>query len=141
VRFEELVATLLHDLGFEEVELTPPRKDGGIDVIAIHWNSITNQREVYLFECKHWISGKMVHMKIATRLQEVVKSRKAAGGVLLAPGGFGPKLVEQEVQLRQERIHLKGKGEFLQWVEMWERTYGALLLTKVDPLKIVGLVE
>jgi len=62
-----LVAVLVSDLGFEEVELTPPAKDGGRDIIAKARNPKTGWTETYLFECKHWVAGKKVSLEIVTR--------------------------------------------------------------------------
>ena len=43
-KFEELVATLLFDLGLQDVELTPPRHDGGRDIVAVHEDRVSGER-------------------------------------------------------------------------------------------------
>jgi Restriction endonuclease len=69
-KFEEVVATLLFDLGLEDVELTPPRKDGGRDIIITHTDESRN-RHTYLIECKHWVSGNKVTLRWALTLLQV----------------------------------------------------------------------
>lgn len=138
-RFEELIATLLHDLGFEDIVLTPVRKDGGKDVIASHFNPASGYKEVYLFECKHWVAGNKVTLKLVTKLQNIVKKDQATGGVIVAWGGFGPTVLEQQVELQRKNIHLKGEEDIVGWIRAWERQYGSPLLTPVNPLEIVGI--
>lgn len=138
-KFEELVATLMSDLGFEDVELTPARQDGGKDVIATRVNSANGQREVYFIECKHWIAGQKVYVSLATKLHSVVKKGKVAGGILLSSSGFGPTLLEQQLQFRRKKIHLRDRSDLAQWIELWERRYGGLLIEPIDPLKVLGL--
>ena len=137
-RFEELTATLLSDLGFHDVELTPPRKDGGKDVLATYINPQSFQQELYLFECKHWVKGNKVSISVAARLRDVVRADNAASGILLASGGFGPKLIEQEASWRRDKIHLRDGSDFVHWVSAWERQYGNVLFTPVNVLELLG---
>jgi hypothetical protein len=136
-RFEEMVATLLSDLGFDDVKLTPPRKDEGRDIEITHRNRKTGNTEVYLVECKHWISGNKVTTRWAVSLKGIVKNKNAAGGILLATGGFGPRLLEQEAQFRSDGVWLKDRENWGEWVKAWERTYGQWLMQPIDPLSII----
>ncbi len=135
-RFEELVATLLHDVGFSSIELTPAGPDGGRDIIAEHRSQNTGNRETYLIECKHWLSGKKVHIRYAVSLLDVVRAESANGGVLLSSAGFGPRLLECEGQLRQRHLYLRDASDLREWLSIWERTYGRPLATPVDPLAL-----
>jgi len=69
--FEELIATLLFDLGLEEVVLTPPRQDGGRDIIVSHTDIKQGDRYIYLIECKHWVSGNKVTSDLASEVGDL----------------------------------------------------------------------
>jgi Restriction endonuclease len=130
--FEELVATLLSDLGLKDVELTPLRKDGGKDIVATHIDSDGN-RSRFLIECKHWVSGKKVTMRWALRLMSVRRNDKADGAILLSSSGFGPRLLDQEVTLAVDKLYLRGTGALLRWIQLWERKYGSIITEPVPP--------
>ena len=138
LRFEELVATLLFDLGFEEVELTPARADQGRDVIVTRRNPANGIREVYLFECKHWVSEKKVHTKIAAKLLDVLERDDATGAILLSSSGFGPRLLEQEAAYTRKGLRLRTEQHLRSWVSAWERYYGSVLISPLDPFELMG---
>lgn len=50
--FEELIAHILRDFGFE-VALTLRTRDGGIDIVAIQTN-LAGIDTRYIIECKRW---------------------------------------------------------------------------------------
>jgi hypothetical protein len=138
-QFEELISTLMADLGFEDVELTRPTKDGGKDIIAKLRNPKTGWTETYLFECKHWLAGDKVRLKIVTRLQDVVRTDKATGGVIVAWGGYAPEVLQQEASLRKDRLHLRDKNDIERWVSYWERTYASPIIVPLNPFEVFGL--
>jgi len=80
---EILVAVLYRKLGYI-VELTPPTRDGGRDVIAT--KVVPGQSERVEIECKTHSSP--VGVEIARQLQGVVASSGANRGVLVAIGSF-----------------------------------------------------
>mgnify|MGYP000887923858 CR=1 FL=1 len=137
-KFEELVATLLSDLGFQDVELTSLRKDGGKDIIATHIGA-DRRRSRYLIECKHWVSGNKVTMRWAIHLLSVTRTDQADAAVLLSTSGFGPKLIEQEASLMKDGLFLRGADHLARWTSLWERQYGAMLLQPVDPRELLEL--
>lgn len=136
-RFEELITTMLFDIGFHNVELTKARGDGGFDVVAFHVSPSTRLWEKYLFECKHWVAGDTVSASIATTLLDLAKAEHAKGAFLVAPGGFGPKLLEQRGELQRKGLRLGDRGAVEHWFSLWEQQYGALLMTRVDPVKLL----
>jgi hypothetical protein len=137
--FEEMVATLLSDLGLQDVELTPPRKDGGKDIIATHVEPQTGRRLKILIECKHWVSGNKVRMRLATQLLGVARREQADGAVLLSSSGFGPRLLEHEVSLKRDGLHLRDGNHLKHWIRVWERQYGSVLLQPIDPRDVLEL--
>lgn len=130
--FERLVATLLFDLGLQDVQLTPMRKDGGKDIVATHVDS-HGSRSRFLIECKHWISGKKVTMRWALRLLSVRHDGNADGAILLSSSGFGPRLLDQEIKLAADKLYLRGSAELFRWIQLWERQYGSILTEPVPP--------
>lgn len=130
--FEELVSTLLFDLGLKDVELTPMRKDGGKDIVATHIDSDGNHSR-FVIECKHWVSGKKVTMRWAIRLMSVRRKDNADGAILLSSSGFGPRLLDQEVTLAADKLYLRGTGQLFRWIQLWERQYGSIITEPVPP--------
>jgi hypothetical protein len=139
-QFEEIMATLLLDVGFSNVELTPPRQDGGKDIIAVYPNPETRCEEVYLFECKHWVSGRRVTARWAVSLLDVVQKADATAGVLLSTSGFGRRLLDHEMTFRSRGVILKDQKDLYQWLQLWERLYGEVLIRPLDPREVVGLL-
>jgi hypothetical protein len=137
--FEKLVATLLSDLGMQDVFITQPRKDGGKDIFFKHLDASTGCTATYLLECKHWISGNRVYMKLVHELRDVTRKEQATGGIMLAPGGFGPRVLEHKASLNREGVFLKEAHDFRRWIEVWERQYGQILMNRVDPIELLGL--
>ena len=138
-QFEQLVATLLFDLGLQDVELTPSRKDGGRDIIAVHVNEKSGERQVYLIECKHWVSGAKVTMRWAVMLLDIVARENATAAVLLSSSGFGPRLVEHEAELNTSGLFLKDSRDLSSWIKIWERQYGAIIVQPKHPAEVLGL--
>jgi hypothetical protein len=138
-KFEELVATLLYDIGFQDVHLTPPRKDGGRDIEVTYVDRPTNRRLRLFIECKHWVSGKKVTARWAISLLNVSKNNDAASAILLSSSGFGPRLIEQEAAFSRQGLFLKDQRDLGNWIQVWERQYGSLLLEPVDPRDILEL--
>lgn len=129
-RFEELIATLLFDLGFQNIELTPPRKDGGKDIIAQFFSSTTGQKVTYYFECKHWVSGQKVSLNWAIKLLDVIQNDQVDAGILLTSSTFSPTLLQTEASFNCQDIYLKDEQSIFKLIEIWEQEYGALLITK-----------
>lgn len=135
-KFEELVAMLLFDLGLQDVELTPLRKDGGRDIIARYDDPVTERRCSYLIECKHWVSGTKVTLRWALSLLDVANRESATGAVLLSSSGFGPRLLEQEALLETKGIMLRDSRDLRSWLHIWERQYGSVLTQPVNPMAV-----
>lgn len=81
--FEALVAALYRKIGYQ-VELTPPSRDGGRDVIATR--AQPGRREVVEVECKTHSSP--IGVKHVRQLCGVVEMSRASRGVLVAAGRF-----------------------------------------------------
>jgi hypothetical protein len=139
-KFEEIIATLLFDLGLEDVTITETRAESR-DIIATHVDPRTGIREVYFIECKHWVSGRVITARWAFKLAAVVHDRGATAGVLLSTSGFGPKLIEQHATFEASGVYLRDTQDITQWLSVWEQRYGQVLLRPVPPQDILGVPD
>jgi len=84
-KFEELVAELFRDMGYE-VKLTPASKDGGFDITAVRKTEVGTG--LYFIECKRYSAGNKVGVEIVRSLHGVVESEKATGGIVVTTSFF-----------------------------------------------------
>ncbi len=98
-KFEELVAELLRDKGYE-VKLTPRSKDGGRDILAIKREDIGSA--LTLVECKRYAQNNKVGVDIVRGLYGVVSAEKATRGLLATTSYFtsGAKAFRDQVPYR-----------------------------------------
>lgn len=85
-KFEELVAAIFRNNKFE-VELTPPTRDGGVDIIAVE-RSILTGKSVHLIECKRYARHNKVGISVVQRLAGVVHQRQATKGLVVTTSSF-----------------------------------------------------
>jgi DnaJ-domain-containing protein 1 len=88
--FEGFVATLVEQLGFDDVILTPRSGDEGRDILAtkrIHGISI-----LCAFECKKWAPNRLIGPEVARALLGTIthSSTRVAKGVLVTTSHFTP---------------------------------------------------
>jgi len=85
-KFEELIASIFRNQGFY-VELTPPSKDGGYDLLAVQKDPITGPSK-YLVECKRYHPENKVGVGIIRSLLGVVVDQQADKGILATTSFF-----------------------------------------------------
>ncbi len=85
-KFEELIAAIFKNHGFN-VELTPPTRDGGVDIIAVEKSELTGE-SVHLVECKRYARDSHVGIGIVQRLLGVVTQMKATKGIIVTTSFF-----------------------------------------------------
>ena len=78
-------------------------------------------------------------MRWAIHLMSVARKEQAEAAVLLSSSGFGPELLEQEATLKKDGLFLKDARHLAQWIVLWERQYGSMLVTPVDPRVLLEL--
>jgi Restriction endonuclease len=106
---ERLMATVFSRLGFN-VQLTPPSKDGGKDLVL---ECLANGRSAnYVVEVKHWRSGKRVGTSDVKEFIRVVAREKRIGGLFLATYGYSANVGEAVSEIDRDRIRL-GDSEFM----------------------------
>jgi restriction system protein len=82
--FERLIEQLYNRMGYD-TELTPPEKDGGIDVIAKQ--TAPSKQEHLLIECKRY-DKKSVGVTLLRQLLGVIAKRNFNKGVLITTSDF-----------------------------------------------------
>ena len=92
-RFEELVAAVLRDFGFD-CELTPPTRDGGCDIYAHVRNKITTF--LMYVECKRYDATRKIGIDIVQRVHGAANAAGAHKGMIVTTSFFTtPALQEQ----------------------------------------------
>ena len=84
-KFEELVAELVRDMGYE-TELTPRTRDGGFDIWAVQKSSVGTALTV--IECKKLAPNQRVGVQVVRGLYGVVEAQKATTGVIATTSFF-----------------------------------------------------
>lgn len=102
-KFEELVASIIKDMGFD-VELTPATRDGGRDIIAYIRTGISN----YLthIECKRYAPDNKVSVDIIRSVVGVHHMRNANKSVIVTTGFFTKDALD-EAKLVKNSLDLK----------------------------------
>jgi restriction system protein len=98
-KFEELVAELLRDKGYD-VTLTPPSRDGGRDILAVKREDIGSA--LTLVECKRYAANKRVGVDIVRGLYGVVSADNATRGLIATTSYFtsGARAFRDQVPYR-----------------------------------------
>jgi len=84
-KFEELVAELLSGLG-SEVELTPPARDGGKDILACM--STPHGRLLCLVEAKRYRQDRIVGVVMVPQLYGTLIDADASSAMLVTTSSF-----------------------------------------------------
>jgi restriction endonuclease Mrr len=84
-KFEELVAELLRDKGYD-VELTPKTRDGGFDILSIKKGDLGSA--LTLVECKRYTENNKVDVGIVRGLYGVVEEKRATQGLIVTTSYF-----------------------------------------------------
>lgn len=122
--FEHLVERYFAAEGYDTV-LTPERKDGGRDILALKENPPPSQ--TLLIECKNWI--KRVGVPQVRQLLGSVSDEKATHGILVATSGFTRPA--RDFGANNPRIALVAGGKL---VRDFNRRLGTNWPAKIDRL-------
>jgi len=127
---EYVLAAALSEIGFE-VELTPPAKDGGKDIVAEC--TVRGQHMTYYVEIKHWRSGKRVGSDDIYDFIEVNLQDRTDGGLFLSSSGFTEHVYSQLVEINSQQLRLGQKEKIVLLCQRFHRKRRGLW-TPVDPL-------
>lgn len=114
-KFEELVASILKDLGFD-VELTQTTRDGGRDIIAHIRNAVCS----YLthIECKRYAPDNKVGVGIIREVLGVHHIRKATKSIIVTTSFFSSDAVK-EAEIMENQLDLKDFNDIKGWLQRY----------------------
>ncbi len=110
-RFEELVAELVSEFGFD-VELTPATRDGGRDVIAVKHDVF---RTRHLIECKRYSKDNPVRVHEVRALYGVLASENASQGVMVTTSRLTSD-AQAFVETNRWRLESKELAGLKEWI-------------------------
>jgi hypothetical protein len=114
--FEQVVAELLADAGYT-VELTPPTRDGGYDIIAR--NNGPDGEKCILVETKRYRRDRKVGVELVRSLFGTLTDREADRAILVSSSGFTSGARSFQARHPYE-LDLKDYGSLAAWL----RAYG-----------------
>lgn len=114
-KFEELIANILKDLGFD-VELTKATRDGGSDIYAY----IRNEIGTFLtfVECKKWAPTHHVGIEVVQRLFGVQQSKKANKSMIVTTSFFTKPAID-ECKMYDNLMSLNDYNNLKVWLERY----------------------
>jgi hypothetical protein len=115
-KFEELVADILSDFGFD-VTLTSATRDGGKDILAYMKNQICSF--LMLVECKKWLPSKRVGIEVVQRLYGVQQINNANKSMIVITSFFtGP--AKEERNRYEYMMCLKDYDDIKTWLKPYK---------------------
>jgi GTPase SAR1 family protein len=105
---ERIIAHALDGLGFA-VELTPPSKDGGKDVIA--YCTLENEQKKYYVEIKHWSKDSRPGDNQVSEFVQVNARDNTDGGLFLSSSGFTDSVKARIGELMNQKVRLGEKNK------------------------------
>ena len=115
-KFEELVASILKDLGFE-VELTPATRDGGRDIIAHVRNAVSSY--LTYIECKRYAADNKVGVGIVREVIGVHHIRKPTKSIIVTTSFFSKDAIK-EAEAMESQLDLKEFTDIKAWLQRYE---------------------
>ena len=112
-QFEELVAELMNRDGMD-VQLTPPQRDGGRDVLA--YLRTPAGEHLFYVECKRYSSEHPVGVRIVRELFGVVEAERATAGLLVTTSRFTDGALRFREAVRH-RMSLKDFEVLAAWLQ------------------------
>lgn len=114
-KFEELVASILKDLGFE-VELTQATRDGGRDIIAHVRNTVSSY--LTYIECKKYAADNKVGVGIIRQVIGVHHIRKPTKSIIVTTSFFSKDAIK-EAELMESQLDLKDFTDIKAWLQRY----------------------
>lgn len=114
-KFEELIASIMVDLGFD-VELTKATRDGGRDIIANIRNSITNFL-IYV-ECKKYSPENKIGVNIIREISGVHYFDKPSKSIIITTSFFTKGAIEKAKEM-ENQLDLKDFYDIKNWLERY----------------------
>ena len=115
-KFEELIAEILSDFGFD-VELTPATRDGGKDIYAYIKNQVCSF--LMFVECKKWTPTQHVGIEVVQRLYGVQQINKANKSMVVTTSYFTKPAIE-ECKRYENLMSLHDYDDLKAWLKRYE---------------------
>jgi HJR/Mrr/RecB family endonuclease len=112
-RFEELIAALLEDHGFD-VELTPATRDGGKDILARLGSSITSL--LVFVECKRYAPTNPVGVEVVRTVMGTQRIYQANKSLIVTTSYFSEP-AREEHRLVERQLDLKEYNDVVAWLK------------------------
>lgn len=116
-KWEEIIAGVYTQAGFDEVELTPRSGDKGRDVVATK-NGIGSIR--IFDQVKAYKPGNLVTANDVRAMAGIMSgANNVSKGVITTTSDFAPRITEDEYikPFLQHRIELRPRGVLLPWLK------------------------
>lgn len=110
--FEEVVAEILHKLGYD-ITLTPASRDGGKDIYAARKSDLGSF--LYIVECKRYALDNTIGVGLIRQLNGVVEAEKATAGILVTTSFFSKDAKEFQATIAN-RMSLKDYLGIQEWL-------------------------
>ncbi len=117
-KFEELIASILKDFGFE-VELTKATRDGGRDIIAYMRNAVCSY--LTYVECKKYAAENKVGVGVIREVAGVHHLRQPNKSLIVTTSFFTKDAVEEARKIEQQ-LELKDYYAIKGWLGMYAQT-------------------
>lgn len=111
-KFEELIASIFEDLGFD-VQLTKATRDGGTDIIAYIRNAVCEF--LTLVECKRYAPDNKVGVGIVREVNGVHHLKKASKSIIVTTSFFSKDAVEM-AKATEHQLQLKDYDDLKVWL-------------------------
>ncbi|MBS1572756.1 MAG: restriction endonuclease [Bacteroidetes bacterium] len=114
-KFEELVASILEDMGLD-IQLTKATRDGGTDIIASVKNALTSL--LNLVECKRYAPDNKVGVDIIRNVAGVHTLKNPAKSIIITTSSFTKDAKEIAKEL-ETKIDLKDYEDLKIWLNKY----------------------
>lgn len=114
-RFEELIASIISDLGYH-VTLTNASRDGGRDIIASINNTVTNF--LAYVECKRYARDHKIGVGIIREIAGVHHIRKPSKSIIVTTSFFTKNALEDAKNI-ENQLELKDFNDIQAWLEKY----------------------
>lgn len=114
-QFEELIASILKDLGFE-VQLTQATRDGGRDIIAHVRNAVSSY--LTYIECKRYAADNKVGVGVVREVIGVHHIRKPTKSIIVTTSFFSKDAIK-EAEKMESQLELKDFTNIKDWLQRY----------------------
>lgn len=126
-QFEELVADILKDFGFD-VELTRATRDGGKDILAYISNEVVSF--LTFIECKKYSPEHKVGVDVIRQVYGVQRIYRAHKSIIVTTSSFTAPAISER-NLIENEMDLKGYDDLKKWLSRYQTTKPVLIIPNI----------